>query len=71
MNSTDISKFANSTKWQVVHDPDTGLYCIANERGQRKPSFYTHRRIAEVELYNYLEKVQTLVDKQMAKRKEK
>jgi hypothetical protein len=59
MQQIDLSKFKNTANWKVKQNPDTGMYEVFSERGNRLPSVFTHRKFAEAALAEYLERIET------------
>ena len=54
MQQTDLTEFANSSGWHVVHDPNTLQYLIKSSNGKTRPGSWTHRRFADKALQDYL-----------------
>lgn len=69
MQKLDFDKFSNTAGWRVIHDPDNNMYKIKSEKGHELRGVYTARRLAEVALYNYLDKITKEAQKQQEKKK--
>lgn len=54
MQKVDISIFPNSAGWKVMHDPDTQMYYLENDRKRRSAVMWTSRRFAEKALFDML-----------------
>jgi|TARA_R110000765_G_scaffold394646_1_gene488189 hypothetical protein len=60
MQTFDLEQFTNSSNWHIIHDLHGQLYKIVNEKGNSLPTTFTMRSYAEVELYKYLTKVESI-----------
>jgi hypothetical protein len=54
MQQIDLTEFANSSGWHVIHDSNTLQYLIKSSNGKTRPGSWTHKRFADKALRDYL-----------------
>ena len=54
MQQIDLTEFAISPGWLVIHDPNTLQYLIKSSNGKTRPGSWTHKRFAAKALQDYL-----------------
>ena len=55
----DLNEFPNSSGWYISHNPKRMIYEIKSDHGRVLDGTFTHRKLAEKHLYDYLNKMST------------
>lgn len=57
VQTIDLNEFPNTSGWHIIHNADRMVYEIKSDNGRVLDGTFTHRKLAEKHLYDYLNKM--------------